>query len=211
MRPPAQFPHRKDATGVDGIVLQDVLPKRDKMWWHYSGLRMLNFLLLGAIACDITNGFDGSMLNGLQILPQWQSYFGKPKDATLGLISNGTRIGQCASLFVISPLIQRFGRRMPIAYGSALMLVGIALQTAAQNLPMFVIGRVLLGFGNTIQGAAAPILLSELAYPSQRPAIMGIMNTTGSLGQLMAAWVSVSWRFPGRANRCRLHLEQASI
>lgn len=86
------------------------------------------------------------------------------------------------------------------------MLVGIALQTAAQNLAMFVIGRVLIGFGNNIQQAAAPILLAELAYPSQRPAIMGIMNTTGSLGQLMAAWItfgtglhiasSWSWRLP---------------
>ena len=182
---------RNKVSGVDGVVLKDVIPQRSEFWWNYPGLRTLNFLLLGAICCDITNGYDGSMLNGLQILPQWQKYFGEPNAARLGLISNGVRIGQIAALPFVSLIIQKFGRRKPIAYGSVLMLLGIALQAGAQNMAMFVIARVLIGFGNNIQGCAAPILLAELAYPSQRPTIMGIMNTTGSLGQLMAAWVGV--------------------
>jgi sugar porter (SP) family MFS transporter len=85
------------------------------------------------------------------------------------------------------------------------MLVGIALQTAATNLAMFVLGRVVIGFGNAIQQSACPILISELAYPSHRPQITGIMTATGSLGQIMAAWItygtasiatSWSWRLP---------------
>ena len=49
-------------------------------------------------------------------------------------------LGQIASLFVISPLMQKFGRRWPILIGSLIILVGVALQAAAQNVPMFIVG-----------------------------------------------------------------------
>ena len=193
------------ASGVAGIMLKHVMPKRDKMWWSYSNLRTLNILLLCAIMSDVTNGYDGSMLNGIQSVKEWQIYFGKPTGARLGTITNGVRYGQLAALFVCAPIIQRFGRKWPIAFGSGLLLLGIVLQTAAQNYATFVVGRILIGFGNTIQTTACPILISELAYPSQRAQIVGIMNSTGSLGQLIAAWVtygtafmvgSWAWRLP---------------
>jgi sugar porter (SP) family MFS transporter len=197
-------------SGVSGIaqdtILRDVLPHRDKPWWRYSSLLSLNLLLLGCLASDITNGYDGTMLNGLQIIPAWQTYFKKPTGSRLGLITNGTRIGQAAALFITNPLIERFGRRKPIAIGSVIMLAGIAFQTAAVNEAMFVIGRVLIGVGNTIQQCCCPILLSELSYPSQRPQLTGILNASGSIGQVMAAWItygtakmvssSWSWRLP---------------
>jgi len=137
----------------------------------------------------------------------WQDYFHHPKGGHLGLITNGARIGQIGALFIISPLIQRLGRRVPIAIGSFIMLGGIALQTASKNVAMFVLGRVMLGFGNNIQQCASPILISELAYPAQRATITAIMNTTGSIGQILAAWItygtaqglahsSWSWRLP---------------
>lgn len=174
-------------TGVEGVTLQDVLPKRDKMWWNYPKLLKLNLLLLCAIISSVTNGYDQSMLNGLQIIPRWRKYFGNPTGQRLGTITNGIRFGQIGALFIIAPLVQRYGRRVPIAVGSVILLVGVVLQTAAQNYGMFLVGRILIGFGNNIQQTTCPILLAELTYPDQRPKIVGITNTTGSLGQLMAA------------------------
>jgi MFS family permease len=145
------------------------------------------------------------MLNGLQILPEWRKFFGYPTGSRLGSISNGVRYGQLGALFIAAPLIQRLGRKKPIAIGSAILLVGVILQAAAQNYGTFVAGRFLIGFGNTIQTTACPILISELSHPSQRTQMVGIMNSTGSLGQLIAAWVtfgtasvvgSWSWRLP---------------
>ncbi|KAL7920251.1 sugar transporter domain-containing protein [Trichoderma austrokoningii] len=190
--------------GVEGHTLREA-DKRDRFWWHYPGLRSLNFLLLGCIVCDMTNGYDGSMLNGLQSLPSWQDALGHPKGTRLGTISNGTRYGQLAALLVAAPLIQWLGPRRPITIGSLLLLIGVALQAGAQNYAMFVFARCLIGFGNTIQNTACPILASELAHPFQRTQIIGIQNTTGSLGQIMAAWItygtsfivsSWSWRLP---------------
>jgi sugar porter (SP) family MFS transporter len=192
--------------GLHGIMLRDVIPKREKFWWHYPALRTLNFLLLGAIAANVTNGYDGSMLNGLQIIPEWKAFFHKPTGVRLGLISNGTRIGQVGALLLTAPLLTKFGRRKPIILGHSIMIIGIILQTAAQNFPMFVIGRVFIGFGNMIQQAACPVLIAELAYPPQRAIITGFLNCGQSLGTIMAAWItygtafmvgsSWSWRLP---------------
>src|ERR1700678_3358667 len=117
------------------------------------------------------------MLNGLQILPEWRTFFGNPTGSRLGSISNGVRYGQIGALFVTAPLIQRLGRKKPITFGSAILLVGVVLQTVSQNYAMFVVSRLLIGFGNTIQTTACPILISELSHPSQRTQMVGIMNS----------------------------------
>jgi hypothetical protein len=43
---------RAAATGVEGVTVKDILPKRDKMWWNYPKLLKLNLLLM----CAIVNG-----------------------------------------------------------------------------------------------------------------------------------------------------------
>lgn len=154
----------------------------------------------------VWTGYDGSMLNGLQILPEWRRFFGNPTKSKLNSISNGVRYGQIGALFIAAPLIQRLGRKKPIALSSAILLVGIILQAASQNYAIFVVSRLLIGFGNTIQTTACPILISELSHPSQRTQMVGIMNSTGSQGQLLAAWItfgtasmvgsSWTWRLP---------------
>ena len=77
-------------------------------------------------------------------------------------------MGQMASLVVVSPLMDRLGRRRPILIGSIIILVGVALQASAQNATMFIIGRVILGFGNNIQECSSLVLVSELAHPQHR-------------------------------------------
>ena len=172
--------------------------------WQVSRLTDI-CILSPQLSLTPQTGYDGSMLNGLQILPEWRNFFGHPTGSRLGSITNGVRYGQLGALFISAPLIQRLGRKKPIAIGSSILLVGVILQCAAQNYGTFVAGRFLIGFGNTIQTTACPILISELSHPSQRTQMVGIMNSTGSLGQLMAAWItfgtasiigSWSWRLP---------------
>ena len=54
---------REKVHGVGGVILRNVIPKRPKFWFRYPKLLQLNILLLGALVCDVTNGFDQSMLN----------------------------------------------------------------------------------------------------------------------------------------------------
>jgi MFS family permease len=167
--------------------------------------RLANYTRLAQVVCkSCFHLVDGTCLALFLIAFEQKltgriSSFHNPKGQRLGTITNGIRFGQVGALFITAPLIQRYGRRVPIALGSAILLVGVVLQTSAQNYGMFLVGRILIGFGNNIQQTTCPILLAELTYPDQRPKIIGITNTTGSLGQLMAA---VSMTFQSHLIAC---------
>ncbi|RSL79403.1 hypothetical protein CEP51_007381 [Fusarium floridanum] len=59
-----------------------------------------------------------------------------------------------------------FGRRHPVAFGSALTVFGAALQGGATNLGMFIAGRFFIGVGNSFAAVAAAPLIAELALSS---------------------------------------------
>lgn len=49
------------------------LRKQQKWWFQDSGLRRLYVLVFIAILSSATNGYDGSMMNGLQALTYWKT------------------------------------------------------------------------------------------------------------------------------------------
>lgn len=70
---------------------------------------------------------------------------------------------------------------------------------------MFIAARGILGFGLALNITAAPLLVMELAYPSQRAPMVSIYNGLWSLGALVAAWATYgtfrlesdwAWRIP---------------
>ncbi|KAH7409640.1 hexose transporter protein [Cadophora sp. MPI-SDFR-AT-0126] len=154
-------------------------------------LLKLNTLMLCALLTQIASGYDSSMLNSMQALPQWQAYFGKLTGTRLGAMTFGPTGSILISVLISSQLCEKFGRRYPICGGSLIIILGSILQTAAINYSMFVVSRFFVGFGLGIVATAALPLLSE------------------SLGSLIAAWVtygtfritdsSWSWRIPSEA------------
>jgi MFS family permease len=79
----------------------------------------------------------------------------------------------------------RFGRKKALITGAFIMLGGVALQTASTNIWHFVGSRgmsksahsylcnigltlYIVGFGLCFATNAAPLLITELAYPTQR-------------------------------------------
>lgn len=70
---------------------------------------------------------------------------------------------------------------------------------------MFIAARGVLGFGLAFNITAAPLLLLELAYPTQRSPMVSIYNALWNLGAIAAAWITYgtftlgdtwSWRIP---------------
>src|SRR5687768_10989987 len=62
---------------LQGLVLEDVIPRDRKPWYKDWTLWKLNLLLLCALLTQTATGFDASMINGMQSLPQWQRFFGE--------------------------------------------------------------------------------------------------------------------------------------
>lgn len=70
---------------------------------------------------------------------------------------------------------------------------------------MFIAARGVLGFGLAFNITAAPLLLLEAAYPTQRSPTVSIYNALWNLGSIAAAWVTYgtfrmgnqwAWRIP---------------
>jgi sugar porter (SP) family MFS transporter len=145
------------------------------------------------------------MMNGLQAVEAWRNYFGEPKGATLGLFNAAYPIGGLCAFPFISFVSDTFGRRIGLATGATICIIGAVLQAAAQNLPMFVVARGVLGCGTVFLGSSGAPLITETAHPAHRATATALFNTSYALGSIVAAWAtfgtfriasSASWRIP---------------
>jgi MFS family permease len=115
------------------------------------------------------------MLNGLNILPSYTDYF-TLTPATTGLNTASVFMGGILGPMIAGIVSDRLGRRPAIFWGSLIGLIGVILQSAAQNVAMFVVARIILGFGTGIQGVAAGVYLAE-TFPSRwRAWGVGLLN-----------------------------------
>lgn len=151
-----------------------------------------------------TNGYDGSMMNGLNILPSYTNYFNL-NAATTGLNTASIFIGGFWGPIFSGIMSDRLGRRPTLFWGAVITLIGILLQTAAQNIAMFVVARIVLGFGSAVSGIAGAVYLSETFSSRWRAWGVGLLNDFYYVGALLAAGITLgtgtwnttwAWRAP---------------
>lgn len=65
---------------VDGALVG-----RNTGFFADKGIIKINAILMLALVSSYANGYDGSMMNGLQSLDEWKSYFHNPSPSTLAL------------------------------------------------------------------------------------------------------------------------------
>ncbi|KAI0762183.1 general substrate transporter [Trametes elegans] len=181
------------------------LINHSRPWWKNTRMVRLNLCIALLLITSTTNGYDGSMMNGLQSLPQWNDAFDHPNGGKLGLLSAIQNIGSVAA-YPFSPYVSDgLGRRAAVILGATIMCIATVLQTASHSVGMFIGARFLIGFGLTFAAAAAPVLITEIAYPTQRGPATSLYNTLWFLGSIIAAWTtfgtfhiptSWSWRIP---------------
>lgn len=77
------------AGSVEGIRIVDGHPQLEipeVTWYKSRGLRHLYLMMPILFLGSTINGYDGSLLNGLQTMNQWSDYFGNPSGSRLGLL-----------------------------------------------------------------------------------------------------------------------------
>ncbi|KAJ5383250.1 hypothetical protein N7517_001161 [Penicillium concentricum] len=194
--PKAESPFTISALGSRGTGLS---------WLSNSGIIKLNLMLVLLQISSYATGYDGSMMNGLQSLTTWKTSFNNPGPSELGLLNAIQNVGQLVTMPICAISCDRFGRRPVLFAGAFVLLVGVALQAAAQNVGMFIAARGIIGMGLVLNITAAPLLLLELAFPRQQGPQVAIYNSLWNLGALVAAWITYgsfrigstwAWRLP---------------
>lgn len=116
-------------------------------WYKDAGLLKLYAMITIPLLSATTNGYDGSLLNGLQTMEPWRNYFDNPSGSTLGLFSAILQVGSFSAIFS-SYLADLLGRRAGITVGMIVLLVGVVLQVVPTvDTGMYIGGRFLVGMG----------------------------------------------------------------
>ncbi|KAL5729385.1 Sugar transport protein 7 [Ranunculus cassubicifolius] len=97
--------------------------------------------------------------------------------------------GLVASL-VASPLTRNYGRRASIICGGCNFLIGATLNACAVNLPMLILGRIMLGVGIGFGNQAVPLYLSEMAPAHLRGALNMMFQLATTLGIFTANMIN---------------------
>ncbi|EHK96531.1 MFS general substrate transporter [Glarea lozoyensis ATCC 20868] len=178
---------KKNAAGIAAAEA----PEFEKVQWYSDpNLRKLYFWCAVLCVASATTGYDGMMLNTSQNLDQWQAYFKKPTGSSLGLMNAIYQIGSLASFPLVPYMADWWGRKLPIAVGCLLMILGGVLGAFSNGYGMYVGGRFILGFGNSLSQLSSPVLLTEICHPQHRGRVTTIYNCLWNLGALFVAWLA---------------------
>jgi len=98
-------------------------------------------------------GFDIVLINSLMALPAFQRRFGEPSArggyqisaAWQSGLSNGALVGEVLGLFFIGYIVERVGYKKTMIGALTLLTGFIFIVFFAQNLPMLLVGEILMG------------------------------------------------------------------
>ncbi|UOH85352.1 hypothetical protein LQV05_002173, partial [Cryptococcus neoformans] len=176
-------------------------------WWKDPGMRKSFVHIITLYTAVYSLGYDGSLLNGLQALTEWNADFDTPTGTRLGLIAASYYLPKIPLTFVIAWMVDRYGRKIGLYCGALFMFAGALLGGFCHSTAQLVGSRVLLGVGTASAQVTAAALVPELAHPRIRHYAGGFLNTTYYVGSIFAAWLtfamvyypgasSWSWRVP---------------
>jgi MFS family permease len=145
------------------------------------------------------------MTNSLQSVDRFMENFGNPQGAHLGFYGASASVGGIVATFTSGYLVDKLGRRALCAIGSGIVISMAIMQTFSTSFPMFIAGKMILGFGANLQQVGGPVLVVELAHPKSREALTALYNTSIYIGLIAGAWITVgtfridsnwSWKIP---------------
>lgn len=161
-------------------------------------------LVATAVVNSATMGYDTMMMSSLIAIDPFTDYFNLDA-ATTGLLNAAMWMGSILSVLVITYSCDHYGRKLTILIYSLVCIIGVILQSAAQNIGMFVVARMIIGFGCQVTGSAAPLLITETVPAKFRGTLVGIYFTMFNAGAIIASGITYgtgrmvstwSWRLP---------------
>ncbi|CAM1505759.1 Fc.00g113960.m01.CDS01 [Cosmosporella sp. VM-42] len=172
-------------------VAQDEAPRFQKViWYKEPHLRNLYFLTIFLLVASATTGYDGMMVNTSQQMDKWKEYFPEYKnDNKLGILINMYNIGSIVSFFITPYIADNHGRKPAIILGCVIMIAGSWISAFCNGYGMYIAGRFVLGFGNSLAQMSSPMLLTEICHPQHRGPLTTVYNCLWNMGSLIVSCV----------------------
>ncbi|KIW83322.1 hypothetical protein Z517_02567 [Fonsecaea pedrosoi CBS 271.37] len=175
--------------------------------YTFYNLRIILVLTLGSL----TFGYGFSVISNTIGQPGFIQYFNLKANSDYTNAITGTINGlYCAGALFgalhVGWMCEARGRKETMYLGSAVNVVGGALETGSVNMAMFLVSRFISGYGIGMMVVLIPIMQSEISPPNARGFLVGQHGTWIVLGYAIAGWVgagtyyssnlSFQWRFP---------------
>lgn len=144
------------------------------------------------------------MTGGLLDLPSFVKYFPSidTSDNAVSPLSPATRSTYqgiavasynlgcfCGAVFTIF-VGNTLGRKKTIFIGSIIMTIGALLQCTSYDLPQWIIGRLVTGWGNGMNTSTVPMWQSETAKSHQRGKLVMIEGMLITAGITISYWIN---------------------
>ena len=157
----------------------------------------------------LSNSFaDQGVFSGVVVTQDFlevHNLVGPSKTTTLSTVTAIYDVGCFLGAIVAFTIGERMGRKKAIILGSIIMSVGTVLQCSSFSLEQMFVGRVILGIGNGINTATAPVWQTETSSAKWRGKLVILEMTMNIFGYMTVNWInyglsfaggSVAWRFP---------------
>ncbi|KAI9150258.1 Lactose permease [Paramyrothecium foliicola] len=166
-------------------------PRFEKVvWYKEPHLRNLYLLTIFLLIASATTGYDGMMVNTSQQMDAWKEYFPEYEDENLlGILINMYSIGSIVSFFIVPYMADMLGRKPTIMIGCLIMIAGAMISAFCNGYDMYIAGRFVLGFGNSLAQMCSPMLLTEICHPQHRAPLTTVYNCLWNLGSLIVSVV----------------------
>jgi MFS family permease len=92
---------------------------------------------------------------------------------------------------VVPWVADHLGRRVGVVIGCVIMLFGVAMVSIGYKIALFVVGRMIIGFGLGIAQECSPLLVTELVHPQHRAVYSTVYNSLWYIGSLIGAGVAL--------------------
>ncbi|KAM0806626.1 hypothetical protein AB5N19_06963 [Seiridium cardinale] len=154
---------------------------------------------------SVTIAYDGSVMGSVNVMPSYLAYF-EIDTATKAVNSTATSLGAIMIALFAGFIADKRGRLETLLLSAILNIVGAAITAGAQNLAMFIAGRMVLGLGMGLAQSVAGVYVAETTKPSVRALALGLYYSCWGLGGIMATGISYgctslepsnwAWRLP---------------
>lgn len=164
-----------------------------------SGILMTSFAAFGGILF----GYDTGTISGIKEMKDWLRTFGSPttdlvtypkgymitssqESLVVSILSAGTFFGALLG----APAADILGRKWGIIFSMLVFCIGVAMQTAATGMALFVVGRVFAGLGVGLVSTLIPMYQSECSPKWIRGTVVSAYQWAITIGLLLASVVN---------------------